>query len=433
MAKEFFASAKFRMGIPGGLTGVAGGLIIPSGLPKHTLQRRNLVSAYPHLRRRLLDPQLYLATLAAGSCRKACANLASYGWFPGKPLPKYESSKETQAEWKRRAMARITSSWLGAVPTDAAEVGQAIRVGVETQTQLGCEAVILPSPLTTDPATDYATELMWLDVGLDIARRIALGQSRIATVAISDTCLRGVEPAKNGLLDVIVDQVTARRPEGAYIVIEQANEYGYYCTHPNTVGSLLRLVHGLKIGGATRVIVGFAGMTGLLALAVGADAWSTGWYRGERRLRLSDFEQDQGRAVPAYYSQPLAGEFHVESDLDRATAAGFLPRLADVTPASRGLIAALTRGAKVKVVPEWLYSSSNVSASIEHFINVAARETAVLADLDDQGCVDYAQRWLEAADRLASDLYRIGSFNSRTSLNHQHGWNQALQEFLKTR
>jgi hypothetical protein len=242
-----------------------------------------------------------------------------------------------------------------------------------------------------------------------------------------------MRPVDNALIDAIVDQVTSRAPEGAYLVLEQANEDGYYCTHPNTIGAVLRIIHGLKLGGIGRVVVSFAGTGGLLALAVGADTWSTGWYRGERRLRLVDFEQQEGRAVPAYYSHNLAGEFHLESDLDRATRAGFLPRIADVTVASEGLIRALERGTSTSAVPDWQYRQSNVAASIEHFLTVMSRETGVLSALNNNACLDYAQTWLETADNLASALYSVGSFNSRTSLNHQRSWREAFAQFLATR
>lgn len=433
MSKQFFASAKYKMKLPAGISGVAGGLIVPSGVARHVLERRNLERAYPHLARRLLDPQLYLAGLNVNTCRAACTNLASYGWLPGERLPAYDSAAHTQSQWSRGARATVHDYWRGSAPTDHGEIEATITSCIEAQGALGCEAIILPSPLTTDPGTSFTAELEWIDVGLDIAARVLPGQPRIPTLAVSDTCLRGISPSSNRLLDTIVDQVSARTPEGAYIVLEQANEDGYYCTHPNTVGSLLRLVHGLKVGGVSRVVVAFAGTAGLLALAVGADTWSTGWYRGERRLRLADFEQQEGRAMPAFYSHALAGEFHLESDLDRAVSAGFFSRLSDVTDSSEGLMRALAARAPVSSVPEWKNTQSNVTAAIEHFLTVMSRETSVLAALSATDSVDYAQRWLENADRLSADLFSVGSFNARTSLNHQRSWREAFANFLSSR
>lgn len=363
MKKEFYAPARFRMDIPAGLIGVDGGLIFPAGIPVHTLQRRDLSKKYPHLQRRLLDPQLYLAGLTAATSRRACVNLASYGWFLTSGLTPYESAKQAQAEWSRNAKAKIANAWKGTTPSTDVELATSILNCVQVQSVIGCECIILPSPLTTDQATDYAVEIGWLDQGLKIASQNASNLKRLATIALSDTCLRGFDPWSNQLLDVIIDQVTARMPDGAYIVIEQANEQGYYCAHSNTVGSLLRLVYGLKQGGLAHVVVALSGMTGLLALAAGADAWSAGWYRGERRLRLTDLEDQEGRAVPSYYAHPLASEIHLQNDLDRLNRAGLLAGIADETPASRGLLRALRAGRSVNSVPEWLHRQSNVAAA----------------------------------------------------------------------
>jgi hypothetical protein len=434
MPTEFFASARYKMKIPETVQGIRGGLILPSGIALHTLERRNLTRSHPHLARRLLDPQLYLAGLNVSACRKACTYLSSYGWFGDMAsFPPFDSSKQTQPEWAAQARTAVTSSWLGRVPTTSTEIEDAIRLCLETQNRIGCEALILPSPLTTNPASDYSAELQWLDSGLTIASGIDQSIPRCATISVSDTCLRGIPPAENALLDVIVDQVTARSPEAAYVVLEQANEDGYYCAHPNTIGALLRLVDGLKVGGTQRVVVAFAGTAGLLALAAGADTWSTGWYRGERRLRLVDFEQQEGRAVPTYYSHGLAGEFHLAADLDRVNKAGFLPSIADATEASEGLLKALAAGRPVSAVPEWQHRLTNVAASIEHFLAVMARETEILSSLSPTERIDYVQRWLDRADQLASELYSVGSFNVRTALNHQRSWRDAFARFLKER
>src|SRR5438093_1067070 len=57
LVKEFYYLAKYQMTVPGS-DGAAGAIIIPSGLPSHTLTRRDLNR---RLGRRLLDPQMYLS------------------------------------------------------------------------------------------------------------------------------------------------------------------------------------------------------------------------------------------------------------------------------------------------------------------------------------------------------------------------------------
>lgn len=432
----FFASARFRMAVPPGIVGIDGAVIFPAGIPLPTLTRRkwvHFVKKYPHLQRRLLDPQLYLAGLNGATCRKACASLASYGWFGGSQVEKYDSSKHTQAEWRKKVQSKIHAQWTGDAPKGQKAIQTAIEVCCVTQVVMGCEAIILPSPLTTDPSTDYSTELMWLDDGLGISGKIGQGRPRLATIALSDTCVRGTDPWTNPLLELVLDQISARPIDGAYIVLEQANEHGYYCTHPNTIGALLRLSYGLKAAGVQRVFVAFAGVAGLLATCAGADDWTTGWYRGERRLRLADFEDEMGLANPTYYSHPVASEFHLQSDLDRVVAAKFLPRISDQTKASQGLLRALAGGANVASVADWRYSQSNVGAAIEHFLTVMARETQGLGALTPADRLDYGRQWLDRAAGLASDLYTLGGFNTRTELDHQHGWQTAYNKFLASK
>src|SRR5262249_8567903 len=158
------------------------------------------------------------------------------------------------------------------------------------------------------------------------------------------------------------------------------------CTHPNTAGAILRLVDALK---AKRIVVGFAGVLGLLAIAVGADTWSTGWYRGERRLRLADFEDQEGRAYPTYYSHPLGGEIHLDADLDRIVSAGTFAILADLTPASERLVGALKAGRPAGSVADWAYLPSNVTAAQTHFLMALVRETKKLRRLSPADRIEY--------------------------------------------
>jgi hypothetical protein len=340
-----------------------------------------------------------------------------------------------QNEWKRLLQAEIPRLWRGVYPTGT-DLEDSLRLAVTFQERLGVEAIILPSPLTTDPGSDYNLEADWLRRGVQVARAIAPALPAFATVAISDRAVRGEGPWTHELLGIVLDQVTAQEVEGVYLVLEQANEDGYYVTHPNTLGALLRLSYGFASTGR-RVISNFAGTAGLVLLAAGAEGWSSGWYRSERRLRVQDFERDEDEVklvVPAFYSHPLAGEVHMKADFDRIAQAGYLARLADSTPASRGLLEALGNGGSVGAVPEWVHSPSNRRAAIEHFLYAVARETMALGALSSDSAREAAvHEWLRAAVVLAHELYKLGGFNKRTAVNHQEGWLAAYESYLRHR
>jgi hypothetical protein len=431
--KELFVTAQYQMTLPDTVDGVAGGIIMPANVSYHSVSRRPLEKKYPHLRRRMLDPQVYLSELNAASCRTACANLASYGWFPLTREFPFDSSAQKQSEWRRAVADTIETAWTSKVPNGDAAIDDCIRRCLTVQLQLGVEALILPCPLTQDINSSFDVELEWVERGRAMSQAIAPDMPALASLAISDVALRGPEPSANALLDIILDQLTARGIEGLYLVPIMASEDSYYFTHPNTVGALLRLCNSLKAGGVRRILVSFAGTAGLVCLAAGADGWTTGWYRSQRRMRLSDFEREEGRVVPAYYSHPTGGEFHMESDLDHVAAAGFLDRIEDTTAASEGLLRALKEGRSSNTVPEWRYSLGNKTASIEHFLIACARETAALGALGDAEMQVSVQRWLAAAYGLSADLQRVGPFNARTALSHQYGWLRAFERFSAER
>ena len=432
MSKRFYVPARYQMKLPGNTTGVDGGIIVPSGIAFHTLDRRRIETAHPHMTNRLLDPQIYLAGLNAVTSRKPCMNLASYGWFPlAQPIEQYDSGRQRQGEWAREVQSNIHNIWQPSLPVEPADVEQLARRCLQVQSDTGCEALILPSPLTVDQTTDYAAELAWLDIGMRLAQGVDSSLPCLASVAISDVCLRSLDPWDNGLIDMIIDQVSSREPDGVYIVLEQANESGYYCAHPRTVGALLRLVNGMKRGGVGRVVVGFAGMAGFLALLVGADAWSAGWYRGERRLKLADLDDSTGRAHPTYYSHAFAGEFHLDQDLDNICQQGLLPRITDETQASEPLLRALRGGRHVKDVAEWEYRPANVTTCREHFLMAAIRETNVISDMDADEQLAYAHAWLRQADELATQVSRLPELNERTQTSHQAAWQQAFRALIE--
>ena len=122
MAKEFFWPCRIHWPTPNNINGVSGGIIYPINLGYHTLMRRNIDKDYPHLTRRLLDPQLYLVGLDPYTCRKRCGCLASYPWFPTKKIPEFNSSQQKQRDWQKELTANVHNLWLGQLPKKSNEI-----------------------------------------------------------------------------------------------------------------------------------------------------------------------------------------------------------------------------------------------------------------------------------------------------------------------
>lgn len=421
------------MKAPRDVDGLSGSVILPCGIQSHTLERRDL-SKHKHLGYRIIDPQMYYSGLTASMCRKACANLATYGWFNAANLPKFDSSEFRQRDYSMKLKANIHRIWPKAMASNANDIYRLSSLCIGTQKHLGCDAILLPTSLIIDQGEDLDSQIRWLDLGLESADCYQCESPVYATIAISDTALRSIKPEQNVLLDVIIDQITSRKFTGVYLVIEQTSESGYYCMHPNTVGSLLRLVWGFKLGGIKDVILGPMGLLGYLSLAAGADAWTAGWYRGERRIKMTDMESDDNEtkmSSPTYYSHPLASEIHTGDDLDAVAKLGIFETIKDITLESRGLIEALQNGRSAKSVPEWKYSPSNVTAARAHFSRSVASATKKIAEMNTSDLVQHIHNWIANADELASKIKEERNCKPRTELNHQANWLEAFVAFRK--
>lgn len=156
---SFYVTTGYRFQIPDTVH-PDGSLIFARAMPMHQLERRRIDSRYPHMQKRLFDPQLYLAGLDAASARPHCANLATYPWFGIQGLETFESDLHTQSSWSGEARRNISRFWLRAAPSDPEVVRMAVEDCIEFQLRLGCEALILPSPLTIEPSSDYSDELL---------------------------------------------------------------------------------------------------------------------------------------------------------------------------------------------------------------------------------------------------------------------------------
>ena len=220
----FYANVGYKFKLPASVS-PDGGLILCSAMPRPQLERRS-INKYAHLVNRVFDPQLYLAGLDPAECPDHCAALASYPWFGVANVPAYESGEQTQAMWRKRVRDQVRANWPGNPLSDPSEIERAVKESIDFQLGLGCQLLIAPAPLTSDPTTDYADEIAWIEAATSYVAGLK-GQAvppLYATVAIADLCLRHTDPLRNTFLDLVADAVSARGVDGVYIVLEQASE-----------------------------------------------------------------------------------------------------------------------------------------------------------------------------------------------------------------
>jgi hypothetical protein len=410
-----------------------GSVILGSAMPMHQLERRRIDDRYPHMKNRLFDPQLYLAGLDANESKNHCVKLASYPWFNAVELQEYDSKLQSQALWKQNAMKKIASIWPRKPPEDPVVIRNSVRDCIDFQVRLGSWGIILPSPLTANPGTSYDYELFWLDSGLEYIRsRADYQQPVFATVALTDVCVRYLDPPQNQLLSLILDAVSAREVDGVYIVIEQGSELSEtrYFQNTRSLESALHLVQIFKHDSGLNVGVNFFGPFGLALEAAGADFWATGWYKSLIRLRLAD-KLGGGRAYPSYWSYPAAVDIHLESDFDRLNNKGILGQIADNTEASKGLLSAASRGVSVRDVPAWQYAQSNVSSAMEHYLLSTISAENSHSKYKGKDKLDQVEDWLSEAVKYTTNIGISLGTSSKTRLDHVQSWLDAFRGFRR--
>jgi hypothetical protein len=422
----FYYNAKYAFALPGQAPGaIAGGIIAASAMPSGQLVRRDF-RKYPYLQHRLFDPQLYLSSLDPNVATKSVVNLASWSWFCPGAVPEYDSDRHLSVKnWKDLHADTLLQSWHNCLPNDPQKIGDAARSAVKTQLQLGCEMIILPVPLTTLATRQYAMETEWIDAGLEACKALKVGIPVLATVAISDSVLRGVDPTQNPLLQTITNQLSARGElAGAYILPELASESGYVCTSRETLLSLLLLIDDLVRGAGKTAVVNYVGTFGAVASAAGASIWSSGYYRGQRRLKLADLEDQEGRAMPRYHSLRLAGDIGLQGDIESAYRQ-FGDRILTDTKDGLSLMQALASGTYPP--PEWGYTQSNIAAAGGHYSEIAFRLGQIASQSQDKR-IETIKRWLDSAVIWSGNLQKIGiTGSSQTELTHQAVWLNAFQ------
>jgi hypothetical protein len=408
-----------------------GCIILASAMPAHQLERRKDLSIkYPHMRRRLFDPQLYLAELDANQSPTPCAKLASYPWFGVNRLSEYISSQQNQKQWMTLAEKKISEFWPRKTPEDPTFIRHVVADCIEFQRRLGCRAVILPSPLTTDPNTNYEIELFWLDVGLEYVKQSGIDLPVIATIALADICLYYTDPRNNNLLEMIVDVISARGVGGVYIVLEQGREptETRQCSSTRALHSILHLVHIFSHDANLWVAVNFLGQFGLACEAAGAKIWASEWYKSLYRLRLPD-KIGGGPARPSYWSYYAAVDVNLRSDYDRLNKAGIIAKLADHTDASTGLLFSTRGGQKCETVPEWAYRPNNVQLAREHFLRSSIEAERMLLGCEEEQRLDFVEDWLQRAAQLTAEIEAVLGNDRQTSTIHVQVWLDAFRRY----
>lgn len=430
---SFLINLGYQFALPGNRdTKVDGGMVLAYGLAEHELFKRDFEQEkYSHLNYCLFDPQLYMAGLnAASTSGNTVAKLSTYDWFGIEKKEDFSSS----AEWYEHAQDNIQRYWKGTAPNSNEWINRGVKAAIDIQVKKGFDAIILPSPLTRDMASDYSEELKWVDAGLQYYNSLDLEIPLYASVAIRDKCLAYSASGSNNLIDIIADSLSAREIDGIYLVLEQGDENDELrqITNPVVLEGLLKFTDIIKSDTDLNLISNFIGFYGLALCGLGADGWCSGAYKSLRKFSLS-VNIGRGRAYPLYWSFKVASDINCDEDLDTLVEKGFADVVLEETNEAALLNQALRSGRKVDSVGSWTYSQSNVYAARGHYIQSAYKRHRELMALSEDGKMKYIKEWLQDAVSNSQEVERtldqhVGS-NYKSNLQHVLSWRNAFESY----
>lgn len=422
----FYFNVRFKFKAPVVEPSISGSIIAASAISPVDLQKRGFAK-YSHLKKRFLDPQLYMSSIDPALDSDTVAKLSAYPWFHGRGIPKYDSGEyANRKEWKKKHEPKLVSKWTRTVTTDLEGVRNAARAAVEFQQRIGCEGIILAAPLTTMVDQSLQSEVAWLDAGLEACADLNVKGPLYATIALSEDILQ-VPALKNQIIHSLSNQVSARSElAGAYIILEQFNPGNYFWTSKDALMSLMVLVDDLHRGASKKVIVNYLGTFGLVAAAAGAQIWSSGYYLSQRRFSRQGV---MGIARPRYHSLALAGDIGLKDDLARIHDAGLAKVLMTPSHADAVLRVALTRGKTPADVPEWRYSPNNCSAAQAHYLEVVSEAASKLEVMNPPDRREWVQKWLDGAVASARTLKEKNLNGPGTETDHQKVWQDVYKEW----
>lgn len=400
-----------------------------SGIDLESAVRRERPSGLPS--KVYFDPQLYLLPLPYDTAPKTCRKLATYPWFPIE-TPDFDSGEVSIRDWIEDVGEAISGTWPPDLPSDRSEISNVIRQTIDFQQQFGVSEIILPSPLTNSSESDLALEMDWIDEGIQVAS--ALDKPFLATFAISDACLFHVDPSDNQLLQMAIDQFTAREElSGVYLVIERSRGESNRIVHARIAWALLEFCYYVGRSAGKTVLVNYTDTFGLACLAAGAKGFASGLSTKSKRLDFEDFvERGGGGPFPKFYAHSTICDYLPERDLERLRKHHLLRLIQnDRTPASASLFNVLTTGGLVRSNPEWRESINNLSSSRDHFVQIVRSAVDQINGKSEDERREIIFAWLQDAERTVNYLNeRLSDEALYDDGRHVRAWRSAFESFL---
>lgn len=434
----FLYNLGYRWNVPSN-TLLHGVIVNASGVDYQSALRREARENFPMTV--IFDPQLYLAGLDGEASSRTCARLSTYPFFPVE-VTEFDSSTQSVRDWMDQTSSEVIEFWPLQLPTEDEQIRSIIYNAIRFQIQFETSDIILPMPLIEAPELDFSLLTRWMDLGhavfSELSGELRNGQIPLITIPLSDRLLHASPPSTNGVLQGIIDHLTARSEiRGVYIVIEKGPDSYDRITSANVACSVFHMAHVLGIVRRLKVLINFTEQLGLFALAAGAAAFGSGYETKAQRCCLMDFVQRGGRGLlPHFYSLATLCDYLPERDMLRKLLPKRLLNIlaTDEQPASANLFSALRAGgAPQRVPPDWAEVVNNIQAAQTHYVQLITASTEELnAFATHSGKAQRALTWLQRADQNATYLNtRFEGDPLSDSGAHVGAWRQAFEQHIE--
>lgn len=364
------------------------------------------------------DPATW--NLGYETCSDACNKIATHAFIPIN-TPSFADWDGASKDWLPQAVAPVVAAaWPPSLPSAFADLTGFLGGCLEWQSRLQPSAYILPTPPLTGPNPDMTDFVKWVRSAIRAGTNFGRPEPLLLALTVEDTLLLG-------LVDVLLDQVTARDGiDGVYLNLVTAGTTLSERLGEETAGAIYRFVGDLSRHRS--VYVNTADIFGLAAIGAGAEGIGIGYEQKGTRLNLADFKNSDSRgAFPKMLSLAFCKRLAID-EVEAIRDAGLLDRLEyDRTDASSSLLNAVAAGQDIRTLDPWRPERGRVAAARRHFILSHSNAVASLNALPVTERKAWVRDWLATANTNVNDYCAaIGQQPQQVGLGHVHEWLRAV-------
>ena len=202
------------------------------------------------------------------------------------------------------------------------------------------ETRVLTTPTVIIESFDHASEVNSLALLSGSSEYVASERSGDVDALYGSIVINEQALANTDSLPEFLDSLTGYdNLKGYYLVIDKTTSGFAYWSNPATLAVVMYVASTLKKNGYD-VIIGYADVPDLLALATGAKAVATGWWQNTTNFSQRKFkESGGGRRRVKYFSPQLMSNINIDPELQLAKTQGLVESVTAGNDVDRALAA----------------------------------------------------------------------------------------------